>query len=174
MLKRGDILMFKGNKFTPNLFVRVINGLISYLQDESITGDYTHSAICIDADTFLYVQVEPPCIKFKKLDIQEFIESEIEYFEVAGTTDADRNRACEYAISKINTPYDLIALTGIGYTDYRHALYCTRLTCLAYPTLWARFKNDKQISPNELINCELLIKKGNLSREQLPDWWLTK
>jgi hypothetical protein len=175
MFQKGDILMWKGNRYTQNGFLRLINALISFFQPLATEGDYVHASIGVLPDKLRVIEALPQGVVYTDLAIDNFIENEIEYYEVIGASDEDKENAVKLAIDKLHTPYDFLGLLGIGYTDYRHALYCVRLACLCYPKqLWLVFKNDKLISPNELVASGLIRKKGNLSREELPDYWKAK
>jgi len=157
-MKPGDILAYKINKETTNIFSRLISWISrvtvgNWLVDGE--DSFNHVAILSDVPGMQYELTWPNGglnpIKWDKYDVYSVV--------YQGLTDEQRKKILEYCKNNSKKEYDWLAIITFGLLSIGGKSICSRFVANAYLFAGIDLRKPKEslISPNETAYHEKMI-----------------
>jgi len=157
-MKKGDIIAYRGSYSLVSMLIRKISK-----SNYSHVGIFVGNGLVIESDGYVGKVAYRPLSDYQgTIDIYTCCEQ---------LTDEQRQKICDYAISKIGDKYSYLLTLWLGiklifgillpFIDTKSAENCSELVNLAYAeSINLRLIPDKWPTPDEIVHSELLIKCG--------------
>jgi len=157
MIKQADIIAYRGNYSLVSMLIRKIS-----------KSNYSHVGISVGNG--LVVESDGYVGKVAYRSLNDY-QGTIDIYSCEQLTDEQRQRICDYAISKIGDKYSYFLTLWIGvkylfhillpYYDTQNSENCSELVNLVYLNATGlRLCADKWPTPDEVVHSEFLTKSG--------------
>jgi len=154
-IKIGDVVAYKGTNLVSKAIINITNSSYSHV------AIYMGNNIICEADGYTgHVRCR---------DILEY-KNHLDIYILESLTDEQRQKICDYVISKIGNKYSYFLTLWLGikyifgillpFIDTKTSENCSELVNLAYGSIGLRLCADKWPTPEQIVHSELLVKCG--------------
>jgi len=156
-MKQGDIIAYRGNySIISTIIKKITKSKFSHV------GIFVGGGMIVESDGYVGRVAYKP--------LSDYVGT-IDIYSCEYLTDEQRQKICDYAVSKIGDKYSYLLTLWLGiklvfgillpFFDTKSAKNCSELVNLAYSeSIGLRLCPDKWPTPDEIVKSELMVKIG--------------